>query len=67
MAENGKRKPRETTTYEVDVGDTCRDYQGGNYINAIDDVTCFFLGATPLTEIKICDLLRAYIENLKER
>lgn len=55
------------TTIRVDVGVAGMDFQGGNFLNAINEVVCHFQQHTSLENSDIEKLLLAYAEGLDNR
>jgi hypothetical protein len=50
---------------KITVG-TCRDYRGGDLLNAIDEVVCYFIAQSELDYEHIASLLRAYADKVAE-
>lgn len=54
-------------TLTVEVGGTYRDFAAGDYLNAIDAVTCYFISERETSDIDLAASLRqyaAYLERL---
>lgn len=49
----------------IQIHDTQRDYHGGNFLNAIDEVCCFFWEFSDIKEDEAATLLEAYIKKLR--
>ena len=51
---------------KINIGDTRRDYRIGDYINAIDELTCHFSnGDCEYAEHKYADALEMYAKSLR--
>ena len=50
---------------EVDVGGTCRDYRGGDFINALDELVSWFESETELSTDHIAALMDVYAAELR--
>ena len=51
---------------EVPIGETEQDYQGGNLLNAIDHVVCYYQNQCKLSDEHIAELLQMYGKGLVE-
>jgi len=56
-------EPNEIT---VDVGTEQQDFAIGDYLNALDEVTCYFQTKRMVTEDSLVDALRLYANHVEE-
>lgn len=56
------KKPEmyEPVTISVRIGEQGQDYQGGNLLNAIDEVVCYYQHNSDLSNEQIASLLNVY-------
>ena len=47
----------------IEIGEP-RDYAGGNLLNAIDDIVCWFQNETDVSDAEVSDLLELYAGRL---
>lgn len=53
-------------TISVPVGESGQDYQGGNLLNAIDHVVCYYKNQSSISDEQIAELLQVYGKGLVE-
>lgn len=53
-------------TISVEVGQRELDYQGGNLLNAINEVVCYYQQACTINNEHIAELLQIYAKGLVE-
>lgn len=56
----------EPVTISVGIGDSHMDYQGGNLLNAINEVVCYFQQQSSIADEQIAELLQVYAKSLIE-
>jgi len=56
-------EPKEIT---VSVGVEMQDFAAGDYLNAINEVTCYFQAQRMVTEDSLVDALRLYAKHVEE-
>jgi hypothetical protein len=54
----------EPPTLSVPVGESAQDYSGGDLLNAINSVVCYFQQTREQTDAQIADALRLYADGL---
>jgi len=59
-------KDKEPLTYAVPVGESARIYRIGDYISAIDDITCYFSAKTQHSSMDFARALDIYSQHLTE-
>jgi hypothetical protein len=52
-------------TYKIHVGEPQRDYRGGDLLNAIDEVICYFQRNVELDENHVADILELYAKQVR--
>lgn len=51
---------------EVDIGEPARTYRIGDYLNAIDDLTCHFTSSNNIRQEELADALELYAKHIRE-
>lgn len=57
--------PREVDSLNVPVGDSAQGYSIGDYLNAVDAVTCYFQAQRQQRDIDLAAALRMYADNIE--
>ena len=58
-----KRKP---LTYSVDVGESARDYAVGDFLNAINEICCYFSSQRCIRDDEIKEALAMYVRTMED-
>lgn len=54
-----------TTKLTIDIGSQDRDYQVGNFLNALDDLCCTMSSTREITDAEMADALDLYAKRLR--